>query len=295
MAASTRPQFGSLPNSAHLSRLLRAMLRPTFDRVVLCRWHRRSRCATSLVAPSASGEQLRGQVAADLREQRGGEVGRRGQRRRTLRWPAAARCRWWTCSRRRRPGRMGSAPRGSPQRLVGRWAAFDLRVGGDDAQHRGQPRGEHAGALGHAADGPACPVCATALLGNGVGGADRLLRGERSAVVHGPPRPRRRRPAAGPSAAARRSVRWSRRRPRPPTPYGARRPLGGAVGVGEPVRPGAGVGAAGVQHDRPQPAALEHLLRPEHRGGLHPVAGEDPGGDVRRAVVDHQSHVRVSR
>src|SRR6476620_12001166 len=46
-------------------------------------------------------------------------------RRRRRRWPAAARCRWWTCSRRSRPGR-------SEERRVGkecrsRWSLYNQK------------------------------------------------------------------------------------------------------------------------------------------------------------------------
>ena len=71
--------------------------------------------------------------------------------------------------------------------------------------------------------------------------------------------------------------------------------LGGAVGVGETVRTGAGVRAAGVEHDRAQPTVGEDLLRPEHRRRLDPVAREDGGRGVARAVVDDEGDVAARR
>ena len=59
----------------------------------------------------------------------------------------------------------------------------------------------------------------------------------------------------------------------------------------KPAGAGAGVGPAGVEHDRPHDAAGEHLLGPQHRRGLDPVGGEHPGGGVPRPVVDDQGHV----
>src|SRR5690606_16332335 len=69
--------------------------------------------------------------------------------------------------------------------------------------------------------------------------------------------------------------------------------LGGGVGVLEARGAGAGVGAAGVQHDGADPAALEDLLRPQHGRGLDAVAGEDAGGGAGRPVVDDEGDVAV--
>ena len=102
--------------------------------------------------------------------------GRAGRRRR--RWPAAARCRWSTCSRRCPAGRTWSAHRVAQRgvQLAGR----QVGVGGEHDQHRGQRRGQHGGALGHAADHVA-RARHRAGLGHRVGGPDRVGRG-RAAV-----------------------------------------------------------------------------------------------------------------
>ncbi len=67
--------------------------------------------------------------------------------------------------------------------------------------------------------------------------------------------------------------------------------LGGGVGVLEPGRAGTGVGPTGVEDDRLDHAGLEHLLAPQHRRGLDPVAGEDGGGGGVRPVVDDQRDI----
>jgi hypothetical protein len=70
--------------------------------------------------------------------------------------------------------------------------------------------------------------------------------------------------------------------------------LGGGVRVPEALRAGAGVGAARVEDHGADDAALEHLLAPEHRSGLDPVAGEDGGRRVVGAVVDDQGDVGIA-
>ena len=70
--------------------------------------------------------------------------------------------------------------------------------------------------------------------------------------------------------------------------------LGGGVGVLEALRAGAGVGAAGVEDDGGDLAALEDLLGPEDGGGLDAVGGEDARGGAAGPVVDHEGQVRVA-
>ena len=54
------------------------------------------------------------------------------------------------------------------------------------------------------------------------------------------------------------------------------------------------VGAAGVEDDRADPAALQHLLGPQDGGGLDAVGGEDAGGGPPRPVVDDEGEVGVA-
>ena len=80
-----------------------------------------------------------------------------------------------------------------------------------------------------------------------------------------------------------------------PMPQAVGDALGGQVGVGEPGRPGAGVRAAGVQHDGAQPAVGDDLARPQHGRRLDPVRREHRGGDVGRTVVDDEGEVEPAR
>ena len=120
----------------------------------------RTSIAMSWSAPSASATSCRARSSADLGHGIGEVVGA-GRRRPRRRRPAARRCRWSTCSRRSRPGRRWSRSRA--RSASSRSAAVDDGVGGEHDEHRGQRRGEHAGALGHAADRPAVAL-ATACL-----------------------------------------------------------------------------------------------------------------------------------
>ena len=154
------------------------------------------------------------------------------------------------------------------------------RVGGQHDEHGGQPGGEHAGALGHPPTvNP--PTLDLHRLGHRVGGHDGG-RGVQSAVARTAPRRRcRRRAAACPSAAAGRSARWTRPRSAAARcSSSAAEMLCGGDGVGVPLGSGAGVGAAGIEHDGGQFGARagQDALAPAHRRGLDPVAGEHAGG-----------------
>ena len=148
----------------------------------------------------------------------------------------------------------------------------DDGVGGDHHEHGGQAGRQHPRTLGHPADRPAL-VVATGLLGHGVGGHDRL-RGCLTAVGDSSLGTRSSMPAAILSIGSRRPIRPVEQTATSmaPMPSASADELGGPMGVGEAVRAGAGVGAAGVQDHRLQPAVGQHLLGPEHRGGLDPVA-----------------------
>src|SRR5690606_31960605 len=139
----------------------------------------------------------------------------------------------------------------------------EVGVGGQDGQHGGHAGGEHAGALGHAADAEAVAAGNGGLV-DGVGGLDRdggLLAAVRTQPhdrlvdagqqpVHGQPHPDQ---TGGGDGDLRGAV-----------PEGGGGTLGGGVGVLEAGRPGAGVGAAGVEDDGGDPATSEHLLGPQH-------------------------------
>ena len=148
MAESTRPQFGSSPWMAHLSRLLRDTARPTSSASSSVAAPTTS-ISMSLDAPSASAMSCRARSAHTAVDR---VCQRQLRRASTPDAPLASsntvslvdmqpsesmrsKVRPWPCAGPRRP------------------AAVDDRVGGDDDEHGGQRRGEHAGALGHAADG----------------------------------------------------------------------------------------------------------------------------------------------
>ena len=74
-----------------------------------------------------------------------------------------------------------------------------------------------------------------------------------------------------------------------------RQAFGAGVGVGEAKWPGTGVRAAGVEQDRPHPAAANDLLGPQHGRGLHPVGGEHARRGARRPIVDNNGDVAAAR
>ena len=133
-AESTRPQLGSLPKMAVLKRLERATRAADLDGVVLA--GRADDLDGDVVAGALGvGDQLPGQVGAD----RGHRVGRTRPAstasRPTRRRPAAPRCRWWTCSRRSRPGRSVAV---ASRRAASSVAGVDDGVRGEDHEHGGQ-------------------------------------------------------------------------------------------------------------------------------------------------------------
>ena len=271
---------------AHLSRLLRATARPASDGVVVA-GRADDLDRDGLGRALGVGEELAGQVGADVGDGAGelvfgrGDPGRAAgeQQDRVVGGHAAVGV---------DPveGQLG----GTPQHPV-EGGGVGLGVGGDHAEHRGEGRGEHARALGHAADRVAGVRPAKGDLGDGVGGADRVGGGQ-PAVAGQLPRGGadpgqqlgHRQPVADQAGRADRDLGRG-----PAEHVGGL--LRGLVGVLEAGRAGAGVGAAGVEHDRGDPAAAQDLLGPQHRRGLHPVAREHPGRGVGRAVVDDQGEV----
>ena len=287
IAASTRPQLGSLPNSAHLSRLLRAMLRPT-----------------STASSSLGGA---GDLDADLlgRALGVGDAAARRDRRTPARSASAkssgsGRCRSapLDSSTHGVVGRHAAVgvdaveglPRGRAQRLVG-GDGVDLGVGGDHAQHRRQSRARACPApLAMPPTVHPSPVTTACLatvsvvrIASAASAPPSVGQARRPRVDAGEQRGHRQ-PLADQAGRADRDLAGA------DAQRGGDR-LGAAVGVGEAVRAGARVGAAGVEDDRAQPLVGDDLLGPEHRRRLDPVGREDGGGDVGRAVVDDQREV----
>ncbi len=164
------------------------------------------------------------------------------------------------------------------------------RVGGEDDEHGGQRRRQHARALGHPAHHvPVGPP--RGLLRPGVGGHHRAGGGEPAVAGQrgGGPVHAVQQPGDGQSLPDQAGGADGHLARADTEPLG--HPLRGAVRVLEPGRAGAGVGAAGVEHHRGQAAGAQHLLGPQHRGGLDPVGGEHPGRVPARPVVDHQGDV----
>ncbi len=71
--------------------------------------------------------------------------------------------------------------------------------------------------------------------------------------------------------------------------------LGGAVGGREAVRAGVAVGAAGVEHDGARTTVGGGLLAPQHGVRLAPVGRVDGSGDVARAGADDERDVAACR
>ena len=154
----------------------------------------------------------------------------------------------------------------------------DHGVGGEHDQHRGQLRGEHAGALGHPADRPAVALDDD-LLADRVGGHDRL-GGVGAAVGGRAPRTRRRRRPSRLLARVGQADQAGRADDDVDRADAELLgdPLGDRVGGLEALGAGVAVGAAGVEHDGADDAVLDDLLAPQDRVGLAAVGGEDGGG-----------------
>ena len=179
-AASTRPQFGSLPKTAHLKRLLRATARATSS--ASSTDAARAHLDRDVVVRALGvGDELAGEVGADLRHGIR-EVGRRAGA-----TPEAPEASSTTVSlvdmhpSESTRSKVSRSPRAGRRR--GRRGGDGIRR--DDDEHRRERRGEHAGALGHAADRPALALGDRGLR-DGVGGEDRLGRGRAAVGGQGP-------------------------------------------------------------------------------------------------------------
>ena len=169
-------------------------------------------------------------------------------------------------------------------------------VGGEDGQHRGHVRGQHGGALGHAADREALAVD-DGLLAMGVGRPHRLGGQCPRFRARRPPGHERagagldgvhREPVADETGAAHEDL--ARRAAQRFGHAGTRR-----LGVGQAVGTGGGVGAAAVEHHRRGPAVGEGQVGAggDDRRRGHLVLGEDGGGADRSGVGGgHQARSR---
>ncbi len=293
-AARIRPQLGSSPPMAHLTRLLRATARPTVTASFSL-----AAPMTSMViifcAPSASSWSWRARsahtsVSVTVNSPTSG---------RTPVAPLASSSTVSLVDMQPSVSSRSKVPATADRSAASSSAGGQIRVGGQHAQHGGQRRRDHARALGHAPDGPGgggglggrgglgerLPPRSRGGLGgwlprdntegdldHGVGGPDRVggeqaarpgHRGDRGVdarqqLVHGQPLADQ--PGRADGDLARRSRRW------PGQVFGC------GVRVLEAGRSGAGVGPAGVEHHGAHPPAADHLAGPRHRRGLDPVA-----------------------
>ena len=172
----------------------------------------------------------------------------------------------------------------------------DNRIGGDDAQHGGQLRGNHARALDHAADLPAFGAGQFDRLRLGVGGHDgvggvgagfggggKSLMGTLGTSQHVVQRQQFTDETGGADSHIIR--------------FGADEPgdrFRGGDGLGVTGLAGAGVGTAGVQNHGLDVTVGDDLTAPLHRGGTETVRGEHACSRVERAVVDHEGQVLLA-
>jgi hypothetical protein len=176
----------------------------------------------------------------------------------------------------------------------------DHGVGGDHDQHGGQAWGEHAGALRHAADGPAGRRAVLGLLGLRVGGHDGLRGGESGlrrgcgVTLEGDGRF----PDAGPELV---EIELFADQPGRADEHvaGGNLQAGGDCLSGrvrglEADPAGVAVGAARIEDDRADDAVCHHLLAPDHRVGLAAVAREHGGRVPERPEILHHGQVEAA-
>ena len=291
IAASTRPQFGSLPKIAALKRLLRATERPTSTAS-----DSDAACTTAIVmswlAPSASPCSCRarsGQTSASAAAKSSGsgvDAGRAARHERHLVV--------------RRHAAVGvepveGDPRGAAQRGVG-LRGVEHGVGGDHHEHRREARApasrrpspcrrstsrrcettERFGlesVVMMARDAASPPSALSSAMPCSVP-SSTFARNTSSPVPMRPVEQIRTSPALTPSSSAAFSAVW--------------------CVVWNPKEPGEAVRSAGVEHDRLDDAVLDDLLRPDDRVGLRAVGREDRGADLERAAVHHDGDVGLA-
>ena len=148
-AESTRPQFGSLPKMAVLNRLERATARLT---VSASRSLAALNRADGDVVAGALGvaDQLAGPGRRRPRSGPAGSLRRPGPHRRR---PEASSTTVSLVDMQPSESARSKVTRVASRRTTSSSSAGTVGVRGEDHQHGGQARGQHAGALGHAADG----------------------------------------------------------------------------------------------------------------------------------------------
>ena len=169
-------------------------------------------------------------------------------------------------------------------------------VGGDHAQHGGQLRGDHAGALDHAADLPTGGTVQFHGLRLGVGGHDGV-RGVGTgfsgagksliSVLRAGEHIVERQQFADQTGRAHRDVGAVAA-----DEFG--HGFGGFLRLREAGFTGAGVRTAGVQDDGLQFAIRHDLAGPLHGGRAETVRGEHACGRVQRTVVDDEGEILLA-
>ena len=193
----------------------------------------------------------------------------------------------------------------------------NIRIGGDENEHRRQAGSEHAGALGHPTH-DVTVAFAYRGLGNGVGRHDRLgralARHRRPIARHG----HRRRISgstwcpnidndgvdAGIHHVHREKFTDQTRRAHQDV-TGADVPatrlqcsssaLGHGVAISEPLRSGARVRSPRIHDHRTSAAVGYDLTRPQHRSRRKAVAGEHSRRSIRWSIVDNDREVSPPR
>ncbi|SIJ87190.1 Uncharacterised protein [Mycobacteroides abscessus subsp. abscessus] len=172
-------------------------------------------------------------------------------------------------------------------------------VGGDDDEHRRQPRGEHACALGHAADRVPLALPGRGLR-DGVGGHDRLggvlptldgvggVGDEFGEVVEDPGAELL---PADADEAGRADEDLIGLRGGAGVGEEGRGLLGGELGGREPVVAGVAVCASGVEDDGASMAGGRDLFGPDDGVGLAAVRRIDGGDGGGRSMVDDEGEV----
>ena len=179
------------------------------------------------------------------------------------------------------------------RRAASRSSGVGHRVGREHDEHRGQPGASMPAPLAipptdqpSATCGPPCGTVSVVMMASAAAAPPSEVSAAAAAST----------PASSRSIGSRSPIRPVEQTTTSPDEQPSRAAMCSAVRCvsAKPSGPGAGVGAAGVEHDGVRPVVGEHLAAPGHRGGLDAVAGEHGRRVVVRAVVDDQRDVRAS-